>query len=58
MTAQQHSLVYIFGHYDRIDSIFFVIKKSLIYDRKITKNNLASSWSSSTKWSFAIVKYL
>jgi len=24
--------------------------KTTVYDRKMTKNNLASSWSSSTRW--------
>ena len=31
--------------------IFFLLfKKSLVYDRKTTENNLASSWSSGTRW--------
>ena len=41
---------YIFGHYDRTDLIFFSFKKSLIYDRKMTETNLASSSSSGTRW--------
>jgi len=42
--------LYIFGYYDRTDLIFFSFKKSLIYDRKMTETNLASSSSSGTRW--------
>jgi len=36
--------------YDRFDWIFLSFKKSLVYNKKMTENNLVSSWSSGTRW--------